>query len=196
MSQEIEIEFKNMLTKEEFETLIEHFQIEESQFHIQHNHYFDTVDQQLRQLKSGLRIRQLENYNELTLKEPARGIALTETTDRLSDEQVQSILIEGTPIPALEVADRLHAFEVSLNELQRIGTLSTTRAEINYNGGLLVFDHSLYADQEDYELEYEVVDEEEGKMIFLALLNELAIPVRPAQKKLARFMKALKRLEE
>lgn len=196
MSQEIEIEFKNMLTKEEFETLIEHFQIEESQFHIQHNHYFDTVDQQLRQLKSGLRIRQLENYNELTLKEPARGIALTETTDRLSDEQVQSILIEGTPIPALEVADRLHAFEVSLNELQRIGTLSTTRAEINYNGGLLVFDHSLYADQEDYELEYEVVDEEEGKTIFLALLNELAIPVRPAQKKLARFMKALKRLEE
>lgn len=196
MSQEIEIEFKNMLTKEEFETLIEHFQIEESQFHIQHNHYFDTVDQQLRQLKSGLRIRQLENYNELTLKEPARGIALTETTDRLSDEQVQSILIEGTPIPALEVEGRLHAFEVSLNELQRIGTLSTTRAEINYNGGLLVFDHSLYADQEDYELEYEAVDEEEGKMIFLALLNELAIPVRPAQKKLARFMKALKRLEE
>ncbi|GEK31987.1 adenylate cyclase [Kurthia zopfii] len=196
MSQEIEIEFKNMLTKEEFETLIEHFQIEESQFHIQHNHYFDTVDQQLRQLKSGLRIRQLENYNELTLKEPAKGIALTETTDRLSDEQVQSILIEGTPIPALEVEGRLHALEVSLNELQRIGTLSTTRAEINYNGGLLVFDHSLYADQEDYELEYEVVDEEEGKKIFFALLNELAIPVRPAQKKLARFMKALKRLEE
>lgn len=193
MSQELEIEFKNMLTKEEFEQLILHFNLEPEAFHLQHNHYFDTADSALRTVRSGLRIRQLNNRNELTLKEPANGIALTETTDILTDEQVEAVLQHKQPIPANDVLKRLNALNISIKLLQKIGTLSTTRAEIDYRGGLLVFDYSQYADQEDYELEYEVTDEATGRIIFMELLQTCKIPVRPAQKKLARFMQAIQR---
>lgn len=191
MPQELEIEFKNMLTKDEFNQLITHFQIHDSQFHLQHNHYFDTLKQDLRSARSGLRIRQLNGRNELTLKEPAQGIALTETTDLLSDEQVTDVLTHKKTIPATDVLTRLNDLQISIEELQKIGTLSTTRAEINYRNGLLVFDYSQYANSEDYELEYEVQDEQEGRIIFMELLQELQIPLRPAAKKLARFMQAI-----
>ncbi|WP_368895813.1 CYTH domain-containing protein, partial [Priestia megaterium] len=42
MKQEIEIEFKNIVTKEEFDRLRSHFQLTEDQFVSQENHYFDT----------------------------------------------------------------------------------------------------------------------------------------------------------
>lgn len=191
MAQELEIEFKNMLTKEEYFRLITHFKLKDEQFHLQHNHYFETANQDLRAVRSGLRIRQLDGRNELTLKEPAKGIALTETTDELTDEQVQQVLQHDAPIPAVEVLARLQDLNISVEDLKKIGTLSTTRAEIKYRNGLLVFDYSQYANQEDYELEYEVQDEESGRIIFMELLDELAIPTRPADKKLARFMKAI-----
>lgn len=191
MSQEIEIEFKNMLTKSEFERLLVHFAIQATDFHVQHNHYFDTPEQALKQHRAGLRIRQLPNRNELTLKEAAKGIALLETTDSLTNEQVLQVLENNTLIPAIEVKLRLDDLQIPLNKLQKIGTLSTTRAEINYNGGLLVFDHSQYANTDDYELEYEVTDEQSGKLIFMDLLKTVNIPLRPAQKKLVRFMQAI-----
>lgn len=196
MSQELEIEFKNLLTKEEFEQLIAHFHVNQQHFHLQHNHYFDTKEQALRQLKSGLRIRQTPTKNEVTLKEPARGIALTETTDCLTSVEAEAILNRTQDFPDGDVQKRLHALAINSKELQKIGTLSTNRAEINYKGGLLVFDHSRYADQEDYELEYEVQDEISGQRIFQDLLQSLHIPIRPAQKKLARFMQAIQNKKE
>ncbi|PKN89708.1 MAG: hypothetical protein CVU45_06280, partial [Chloroflexi bacterium HGW-Chloroflexi-7] len=64
------------------------------------------------------------------------------------------------------------------------------KAEVEYAGGLLVLDHSQYCGKEDYELEYEVTDEVVGKEAFFTLLKERAIPIRPADKKIARFMAA------
>ena len=52
MSQEIEIEFKNLLTKAQYEQLLEVFSISASQIHRQVNHYFDTPDQHLKKLSS------------------------------------------------------------------------------------------------------------------------------------------------
>ena len=44
MHQEIEIEFKNLLTKEEFYLLCERFSLSEADFIMQENHYFDSED--------------------------------------------------------------------------------------------------------------------------------------------------------
>ena len=44
MSQNIEIEFKNMLTKEEFIQKKSDFQVKSSDFVKQENDYFDTLD--------------------------------------------------------------------------------------------------------------------------------------------------------
>ena len=44
MSQTIEIEFKNLLSMEEFNRMISYFQLRNDQFFDQINHYFDTKD--------------------------------------------------------------------------------------------------------------------------------------------------------
>ncbi|MFJ8261766.1 CYTH domain-containing protein [Rummeliibacillus sp. NPDC094406] len=188
MTQQLEIEFKNMLTKEEFDQLCESFKLTEENFHEQTNHYFDSPDFALKNVRSGLRIREVQNRFECTLKEPAAGIGLIETTDLLTKDVVQSILTGSSILHANEVNKRLQALKIDPQDLQILGTLYTKRAEIEYEGGLLVFDHSHYADTDDYELEYEVADEATGKVIFEKFLAHYLIPIRPADKKVARFM--------
>lgn len=193
MTQQLEIEFKNMLTKEEFSSLCKTFKLTLDNFHEQINHYFDTPNFALKNLRSGLRIREVQNRFECTLKEPAKGIGLTETTDLLSEKEVKSILAGQSSIHANEVGKRLQLLNINPQELRLLGTLFTKRAEINYEGGLLVFDHSHYLDTNDYEVEYEVSDEATGRVIFEKFLTEFSIPLRPADKKTARFMSAVNR---
>ncbi|WP_010286748.1 CYTH domain-containing protein [Kurthia massiliensis] len=193
MSKQLEIEFKNMLSKEHFDALTKAFQLTDDDFHTQANHYFDTADFALKQQKCGLRIREVANRFECTLKEPASGIGLLETTDLLDEQHVRDVLENSATLHAPEVHARLEARGIAEENLQLLGTLSTTRAEINYKGGLLVLDHSVYADIEDYELEYEVPDEQAFESIFLALLTQFHIPLQPAQKKVARFVAAMNR---
>lgn len=49
MTQEIEIEFKNLLTKSEFQKLSEALGMKKHDFKRQINHYFDTKDFSLKQ---------------------------------------------------------------------------------------------------------------------------------------------------
>lgn len=189
MAQQLEIEFKNLLSKEEYEALCITFAILNEDFHEQTNHYFDTADFQLKKARCGLRIREVQNRFECTLKEPASGIGLLETTDLLTSEQVHEVL-NGATLKSEEVDTRLKKLQINPADLQLLGTLFTKRAEIKYNGGLLVFDHSRYLDTDDYELEFEVTDEGTGKVIFEEFLAKHSIPVRVADKKIARFMAA------
>ncbi|MGE7622554.1 CYTH domain-containing protein [Viridibacillus sp. NPDC096237] len=190
MAQQLEIEFKNLLSKEEYETLCITFAIPNEDFQEQKNHYFDTADFQLKKARCGLRIREVQNRFECTLKEPASGIGLLETTDLLTSEQVNEVL-NGATLMSEEVDTRLKKLQINPANLQLLGTLFTKRAEIKYNGGLLVFDHSRYLDTDDYELEFEVTDEETGRVIFEEFLAKHSIPVREADKKIARFMAAV-----
>ena len=57
MSQQMEIEFKNLLTKEEYTRLLTYFNIGPEQIVHQENHYFDTPNYDLKNAASGLRIR-------------------------------------------------------------------------------------------------------------------------------------------
>lgn len=51
MSQHIEIEFKNMLTKAQYDQMLRDFAVAPEQIIRQVNHYFDTPDQHLKRLK-------------------------------------------------------------------------------------------------------------------------------------------------
>lgn len=192
MPQELEIEFKNMLTKDEFFKLADYFNLKQDDFREQTNYYFDTEDFLLKQLRAGLRIRKKGSSFECTLKEPFTGIGLMETTDRLTASEADSFLKGEGPLAASEVNQRLEALKINIKDLNNIGTLITKRAEIKYEGGLLVLDHSNYGRTEDYELEYEVSNEEKGKATFLEFLASHSIPIRPAEKKIARLMNAKK----
>ena len=190
MSQHIEIEFKNLLTKQQYETLLGAFHIAPTQIIRQMNHYFDTPDEQLKQLASGLRIRQFPSDIECTLKEKSGEHAHLETTHPLTEQQAADML-EGGTVPARNVAARLATLGIPIEQLTRIGTLTTDRVEIEYKGGLLVLDHSFYLQCDDYEVEYETNDETFGKNIFAELLQQFDITPQPTPKKIARFMQAL-----
>lgn len=190
MSQQIEIEFKNLLTKEQYERLLLAFSVETSQIERQINHYFDTPEQHLKNLQSGLRIRMTGENIECTLKEKTAEHQHLETTEQLNTKQAEQMLA-GRSLPALAIRERLQNLQVPLQDLQRFGTLTTDRVELPYEGGLLVFDHSFYLHCEDYEVEYETNDEVLGKCIFLHFLTKYDITPQPTPKKIARFMTAL-----
>ena len=64
----LEIEFKTLLTKEEYDSLRDFFK--EQPPIRQTNHYIDTPDQAIRNHQMALRIRTLADRAELTLKVP------------------------------------------------------------------------------------------------------------------------------
>ncbi len=192
MTQQLEIEFKNILTKQQYEHLLQEFHIDKNAIHRQTNHYFDTPSQAIRKRQSGLRIRQIDNYYECTLKEKSAEHAHLETTDELTAEQANKML-ECEGFYAQEVAKRLTLYNIPLEELAIFGSLTTDRVEIPYKDGLLVFDHSFYLQCDDYEVEYETKDAIKGNAIFDEFLQQYSIEKQVADKKIARFMKALQK---
>ncbi|RLQ92963.1 CYTH domain-containing protein [Planomicrobium sp. Y74] len=191
MTRELEIEFKNLLTQEEYIKLLDSFGYKPTDAHTQINHYFDTADYKLRAQKSALRIRQKGEAYECTLKVPAEN-GNYEITDTLDQQQAEDILKKSN-FAAEEVADALKEIGVSPKNLDILGTLATHRIEFPYRNGLLVLDHSEYHGIEDFELEFEVDDFHDGKRKFHDLLIEHNIPSRKTDKKIARFMKASKK---
>ncbi len=185
MSQNIEIEFKNMLTKAEYERLIREFQIDNKQIFSQENFYFDTPEFALKGARSALRIRKKDGTYEMTLKQPAT-VGLLETNQFLSDKEA-SVAINHGKLPTGKIQQFIEENGIIFSKIEFFGLLNTNRVEFNYKGGLLVLDHSSYLNNEDYELEYEVKNYQEGQKIFQAFLAQYRIPERKTANKILRF---------
>ena len=190
MSQEIEIEFKNNLTKKQYEELLTSFHIADEMILRQTNHYFDTPTWHLKNQASGLRIRETKEKIVCTLKEKTSKHTHLETTDVLTKEQAGSML-NGNAFLAPTVKEKLIQIKVPIDQLAVFGSLTTDRVEVPYMGGTLVFDHSFYLNRDDYEVEYEANDEKIGAQIFEEFLKKFNIEKQIADKKIARFMQAL-----
>ncbi|WP_419392570.1 CYTH domain-containing protein [Cytobacillus praedii] len=185
MSQNIEIEFKNLLTKQEFEMLVNHFKLKDTDFFTQENHYFDTQDFALKEQGSALRIRKKGEKYELTLKQPYQD-ALLETNESLEPLAAEKIFETGR-IRNETIKGLIKKMNIDPDRIQYFGSLSTKRAEVEYENGLIVIDNSFYLNIEDFELEYEVSNRNDGQKKFSALLEQLEIPVRKTENKIKRF---------
>lgn len=181
----IEIEFKNMITTDEFTALMNFLNLRSEDFSEQENHYFDTPDFLLKEKGSALRIRQKYGSFELTLKQP-HPEGLLETNEDLSESEAAEMIQTGN-IPREQTKKSLEELGIKTDNLRYFGTLTTKRAEKEYNKGLAVLDHSRYLNKEDFEIEFEVDDRKEGQMVFLNLLQQLNIPVRKTENKIKRF---------
>ncbi|EWG12608.1 CYTH domain-containing protein [Cytobacillus firmus] len=181
----IEIEFKNMITRGEFTDLMNFLNIGSEDFSEQENHYFDTPDFLLKAKGSALRIRQKNDSFELTLKQP-HPEGLLETNENLTESEAAAMIQTGK-IPREEIIQSIEELGIKTDNLQYFGTLTTKRAEKEYNKGLAVLDHSRYLNKEDFEIEFEVDNRIEGKSAFLNLLQQLNIPVRKTENKIKRF---------
>ncbi|MFK9095305.1 CYTH domain-containing protein [Bacillus salipaludis] len=185
MSQNIEIEFKNMLTKKEYERLLKEFNIDETQIFSQENHYFDTPDFALKSLGAALRIRKKDGAYEMTLKQPA-AVGLLETNQNLTADET-SLAVKLGSLPAGIVQKLIEENGIPFSKMEYFGSLVTHRVEIDYKNGVLVFDHSSYLGMEDYELEFEVEDYQAGLKFFKDLLAQFMIPERKTENKIHRF---------
>ncbi|RZT23174.1 MULTISPECIES: CYTH domain-containing protein [Fictibacillus] len=185
MSQEIEIEFKNLLTYEEFLQLIDAFEVRKSDFIEQTNYYFDTEDFQLKNHKSALRIRFKKDTYTLTLKQQFEEHILE--THQTIDKDIFPNMLNGIPLPHGEVTEVLRKLKIDNDEIKFLGELTTNRVELPYQEGLLVLDENHYLGKIDYELEYESADYKKGQQIFLKLLKSKNIPERETKSKIHRF---------
>lgn len=190
MSKEIEIEFKSMLTKNEYETLLRYYNVSDEQFVTQTNLYFDTVDFLLKKHGMGLRIRRFADKAEATLKIP-QTIGLLEVTDPLTLDEVDKALAKDQfAQQATEILEQLEALDISSSNLDLIGKLITKRAEFMIPEGKLALDESWYSEHHDFELELEVSDSSFDKTAFKRLLAKFELPYRKTQNKIVRAVSA------
>ncbi|WP_226037644.1 CYTH domain-containing protein [Aquibacillus saliphilus] len=189
MSQEIEIEFKNLLTKDEYDKLRLFFELENVEPVIQTNHYFETSDFRLKDKGAALRIREKNNLWQLTLKEP-HPEGLLETHDTLTTTEATS-WINGVIIPKPTVAKQLNQLGIDFAGLNYGGTLKTYRLETLYKQTTIVLDYSTYNNQSDYELEIEATEKAIGERVFHELLENHDIPKKETPNKIKRFYSSL-----
>ncbi|MFJ7825183.1 CYTH domain-containing protein [Psychrobacillus sp. NPDC096623] len=184
MQIEKEIEFKNLLTKQEFELFVSIFQVDQEDFHSQTNYYFDTEDNFFKDKGIGFRLRILKEKNELTLKRPLVEHVMEENTVTVSDQE-RDIIIQETTFPSIPFLEQFNL----VSPLKCIGSLQTNRVQIPFENGNLFLDHSIYGQTEDFEVEYESSDVKYGEKVFLDLLDSHSIPIRHTDKKIARLVK-------
>jgi uncharacterized protein YjbK len=183
MSKNLEIEFKNELTKEEMQQLITYFQLTEQDFFTQENIYFDTEDLMLKENHAALRVRIKNNTYELTLKEPAKE-GLLETNQMITKEEFQQFLDTNT-LPNGEVKKRVSDY-TNTTKITEIARLSTKRATTPYKNQEVFLDESHYYGHTDYELELETQHYQEGLIVFYELLQQFSIPTRKTKNKINR----------
>jgi uncharacterized protein YjbK len=191
MSQQLEIEFKNMLTKKEYVKLLKEFSINDNDIITQINYYLDSPQFSLMKAKCALRVREKNGNYKLTLKQPVKE-GILETNQLISKAEF-SLIKEIGPIPDGAVKEVLMQIGIPLDDITFLGELKTNRVSFPYKDGILFLDHSSYFNKEDYELEYEVENRAIGNKVFLALLNSYHIPVRNTDNKISRFFSEKKK---
>lgn len=184
----LEIEYKSLLTKGEFQQLSHLFS------HVppvtQTNYYFDSETFDMRANHMSLRIRTLPNHAELTLKIP-KAVGNLEYNQPLELE-VAKQMVKSNQLPTkVDFLARIQEAGISLNQLRNYGSLTTVRREMLLDIGLLALDCNYYADVKDYELELEVTNAEQGKEDFERFLAEHQIDFKYAKSKIARFSSTL-----
>lgn len=181
---ELEIEFKNMLTGEEFGRLEEAF-FKDAGPVVQTNFYIDTPGLEMRSNRLLLRIRDTGDGQMMTLKEPTdRGVM--EYHGEVANELNFDRNVPVSEVPEL-IRDELERFSIDTTQLKIYGALSTERLEVPYKEGRLVLDRNTFLDEEDHELEYEVDNYDKGETYFLDLLEEFNIVRRREITKSERF---------
>lgn len=166
MNEHIEIEYKILLSKEKFFSILKYYQKQINHDYIQINYYL--THPILEEKKYMLRIREKDNHFEFTLKRPFQNHVL-ETNVSLNTQEKDDILQHH--FISNEITDILRNEGIDILDLKNQFSLTTHRYDILLKEGILSLDYNTYLNQQDYELEFEVYDEENGYLKFLEILQ-------------------------
>ncbi|MDD4000236.1 MAG: CYTH domain-containing protein [Bacilli bacterium] len=182
-----DVQFKTLLTLQEYGKLIERFKGNRTDF--QTNHYFDTKRFSLKALDASLRVRDRDTL-ELTFKRK-KGYTMQEYTIPISNEVLKEMRETGI-VPEEEIHNELIPL-IGDQKVYNFLSLSTFRMYLPYKNGVLFIDKSDYLGVTDYELEYLGKNYHEAKKEFIQIIGELEIIYKKADKKIKRAFKAYKR---
>lgn len=188
MAQEIEIEYKNLVTEKEFNQLLHAFPFPKMGTW-QTNYYFETNKLSLKTNGAALRIREKAEKYVLTLKEPHPD-GLLESHDSLTKDEATN-WINGNPVAKVQVGNQLELLGIGLHDLVYYGKLATKRFETTYQGTLLVLDYSTYNGTSDYELEIEAESKEAGLNMLHSIIDDYGVMERNTPNKIKRFFTSL-----
>ena len=164
MNEHVEIEYKILITKEILEDLLKRYPHYKE--YSQTNFYF--LSDELSKRLWSLRIRYKDDQYEMTLKRPIKNHRLE--TNIIISSIDKELLLNGQYVDN-EITRILKEEHIDLSSLDTSHSLTTHRYDIEENEGILSLDISEYNGIIDYELEYEVENEEEGFKRFLEIIK-------------------------
>ena len=164
MEKHIEKEYKVLVSKDQFETLLSHYP--DVKFHIQKNHYFDNKNYDILHQHAAMRIREKEDINIFTLKKFVDGDLL--------EFECEVNNISTTVFNKQEIKQVLASYDIQ-GPFFHLTTLTTYRGVYYGDGYELCFDKNEYENHHDYEIEYEYTKEHDGKTSFQSIMDLIGI---------------------
>lgn len=187
---EIEKEFKNLLTKAQYEAIVGDYQSVFTKDVTQTNSYYD-YEGLLQQHKMALRIRIVEGKEtgEITLKIPQSSLEVLEFTEVLPVDILNQYNNDKQFTLPMSLQEALENKGVTIQTVNLTALLTTHRLEgaLSENDWL-VLDESHYNGKVDYEMEMEVRNLELGEPVFLGILEKYKIERRQAESKIKRAL--------
>jgi|SRR5690554_1785992 len=175
----IEIEFKTALTKESYHQMLDEFGLGDNIF-LQTNYYFDTANLDLNKDLVVLRIRKNNDRYKITMKSQSEEQAF-ENHVFLTEERALEMIEKGF--------NTKEFFEEIDLDVSFIASLDNYRVSTPHYENILFLDRCDYHGITDYELEYEVVDYNDGKKSFERLLEKHNIPFVKSKRKSEKALK-------
>lgn len=190
---QVEREFKNLLTKSQYHSLLEDFKPLLTKEIIQTNSYYDW-DGILQSHKMALRIRIVEgkNIGEITLKIPQSSLEVLEFTHEMPVEMLLQYNEQKEFSLPLSIKEALESNGVFIEKVEQTALLTTHRFEGHLsNNEWLVLDESYYNGKVDYEMEMEVQNLSLGEEVFLQILQKYQIQREQAESKIKRALSSI-----
>ena len=187
MQKELEIEFKTLISKKDYQRLIECFNIKNNQFK-QINYYFDTPNYDLQKLNKTIRVRQKSDSYILTLKEKIQSGIVNETHIDIDESFLDLIIKDG-----FSTQQYFSYLNYNVIFVTSLINYRITFKHPFYSGTIFI-DQCNYLGYTDYELEYEVSDIFVGEKEWEKILLDLSIQKKKTLSKSQRVFNKIKKL--
>lgn len=172
MSTNIEIEVKTLITKKEYEKVLEYFKDIKKEEIDQTNYYIDTKDSELRRHEISLRIRKLNGF-VMTLKTPLSE-GLLEKSQLISEHEFKEFISKNI-FPHGAISEFIERLYIDPTLLVPQAELNTIRISIPYEGCILAIDKNTYAGKTDFELEMEGSSLDKARVLLEELCEKIGV---------------------
>ena len=153
MANNIEIEAKVILSRQDYKKVFDTLKTKITDTHTQTNFYIDSQDRVLKKNDIALRIREYNRTYVLTCKTPLSE-GLLEKNQELS-EKVALEMINLNRFPSGGIQDFLELLDIDVSNLEVLASLTTRRNELSIDSSKISLDENTYGNKVDYEIEVE-----------------------------------------